>query len=78
MIAFGAWCLFVGLAGLVSRQLWPEPGRRSKAMTEAIMRTLRRYHMVASDEYYDTLSRIMIPGIIGVGAVFVIVGIIRQ
>ena len=47
-------------------------------MTDAIMRTLRRFHMAASDEYYDALGRIMIPGLIGVGALFVIVGIIRQ
>ena len=78
MMVFVAWCVFMGVAGLASRRLFPEPGRRGKAMTEAIMRTLRRFHMAASDEYYDALGRIMIPGLIGVGALFVIVGIIRQ
>ena len=78
MMVLGAWCVFMGVAGLASRRLFPEPGRRGKALSETILNTLRRYHLAASDEAYDAIGRIMIPGLIGVGALFVIVGIIRQ
>ena len=76
MIAFGTWLVFMGAAPVLSRRVFQKPARRGQEISRRTMDWLRRYHLAASDEYYEALTRIMIPGLIVSGVGFIVAGVI--
>ncbi len=68
----------MGTVSLAARRFMPEPGRRGKALSYAMLTTLRRFHLAASDEFYDRMAIVLPVGILLGGAALIVSGAVLR